>query len=198
MVFVTMWLLFTTNKLDCKLRCPTLSSTDFGKNGEWQYNELSRRLDNALLAYHPTHKTLVRMYSYKLLYGKPCQLPIELIHKVMWAIKRLYFDWIIALEQMQNELNVLDDKSILNCSHLQREYEEVSRQNNWNVRICSWWFGTFIQLYVVLTSGLNHIVVDWYIPHNQCFLTLSGWTLQPGRNKIHIQKTKDKVISLGM
>ena len=49
------------------------------------------------------------MYPYQLVYGKPCNLPIELEHKAMWANKKFKMDWEEVAEQRLTRLNNLDD-----------------------------------------------------------------------------------------
>ncbi|GKD26311.1 reverse transcriptase domain-containing protein [Tanacetum coccineum] len=47
----------------------------------------SDKLDDALWAFRTTFKTPIECTLYKLVYGKACHLPIELEHKVYWALK---------------------------------------------------------------------------------------------------------------
>ena len=35
----------------------------------------------------------IRMSPYRIVFGKPCHLPIELEYKAMWGIKKLNYDF---------------------------------------------------------------------------------------------------------
>ena len=51
------------------------------------------------------------MSPYKLVFVKPCHLPLELEYKAMWAIKKLNFDFKAAKEERLLQLNELEELS---------------------------------------------------------------------------------------
>ena len=49
------------------------------------------------------------MSPYKMVYGKACHLPLELEHKVYWAIKELNYDFKLAGEKRLFDISSLDE-----------------------------------------------------------------------------------------
>ena len=69
----------------------------------------SVKLDDALWAYRAVDKTPIRMSPYKIVFGKPCHLPLEIEYKAIWAIKKLNCDFLDAKEKRLLQLNELEE-----------------------------------------------------------------------------------------
>ncbi|GKC29488.1 reverse transcriptase domain-containing protein [Tanacetum coccineum] len=67
------------------------------------------RLDDALWAFRTAYKTPIGCTPYKLIYEKPCHLPIELEHRAYWALKHANFDLKTAGDHRKLQLNELRD-----------------------------------------------------------------------------------------
>ncbi|GJS71813.1 reverse transcriptase domain-containing protein [Tanacetum coccineum] len=75
----------------------------------WGYNPKgwSEKLNDALWAFRTTYKTPTRCTPFRLVYGKACHLPVEIEHKVHWALKQCNLDLTLASESHLMQLNEL-------------------------------------------------------------------------------------------
>ena len=49
------------------------------------------------------------MFPYKIVFGKPCHLPLELEYKAMWAIKKMNCDFKVAKEKRLLQMNEFEE-----------------------------------------------------------------------------------------
>ncbi|GJY78146.1 reverse transcriptase domain-containing protein [Tanacetum coccineum] len=69
----------------------------------------SDKLDDTLWAFRIAFKTPISCTPYKLVYGKPCHLPIKLEHRAYWALKHANFDLKTAGDHRKLQLNELNE-----------------------------------------------------------------------------------------
>ncbi|CAN6546992.1 unnamed protein product [Malus baccata var. baccata] len=157
----------------------------------------SMRLNNALWAYRTTYKTFIGMSLFRLVYGKPFRLPVELEHKAYWAIKAYNMDMSVAGQHRKLQLNELDEiwNDAYESSRIYKEKSKAfhnkmisrksfaigqkvllfsSRLQLFLGKLCSRWVGPF-----VITNIFPHGVVEIQSAKTGNVFKVNGNRLKP-------------------
>ncbi|GJX44556.1 reverse transcriptase domain-containing protein [Tanacetum coccineum] len=65
------------------------------------------QLDDALWAFRTAYKTSTGCTPFRLVYGKACHLPVEIVHRAYWALKQCNMDLTATVKNRFMELNEL-------------------------------------------------------------------------------------------
>ena len=124
----------------------------------------------------PHSKTSIRMYVFRLIYGKPCHLPVKLEHRAYWAIKKLN----LSLDQVGKErllqlqeLQKLQNESYQNAEIYKAKMKALNDKHiirkTFHVHDKVWLYNSHLRLFpknfplggMVHMRSLKHLTLDW-------------------------------------
>ncbi|XP_016165789.1 uncharacterized protein LOC107608530 [Arachis ipaensis] len=112
-----------------------------------QQKDWSSRLGDALWAYRTAYKTPIGMSPFRIIFGKPCHLPVEIKHRAYWAVKNCNPDLKGARMEHKLQLEELECLRIEAYENSQFYKEKAKTFHDQNIRSKSFKIGDEVLVY---------------------------------------------------